>query len=132
MRLGVYAVSLEKKPFSRERSARRLLEYVRSRGYHLAKVNGFISKVWLPTKPNASQVTLLVRNGRPQNAITQMEIGSFVAVFYGVSSEENTQELQYGISLPVYICRSTPMAEGGHSKRSKYWFESNVRHHLFV
>lgn len=22
------------------------------------------------------------------------------------------------------------MAEGGHSKRSMYWFESNVRHHF--
>lgn len=26
--------------------------------------------------------------------------------------------------------RSTPMAEGGHSKCSMYWFESNVRHHF--
>ena len=69
MRLGVYVVTLEKEPLSRERSARRLLECVNSRGYHLAKVNGFISKVWFPTRPNASQVTLLVRNGRPQNAI---------------------------------------------------------------
>ena len=69
MRIGVYVITLEKKPLSRERSARRLLESVSSRGYHLAKVNGFISKVWLSTKPNASQVTLLVRNGRPQNAI---------------------------------------------------------------
>ena len=59
MRLGVYVVSLEKKPLSRERSARRLLESVSSRGYHLAKINGFISKVWFPTRPNASQVTLL-------------------------------------------------------------------------
>ena len=34
-----------------------------------------------------------------------------MAVFYGASSEENAQELQYGVSLPVYICYSIPMAE---------------------
>ena len=59
-----------------------------------------------------------------------MEMGSFMAVFYGASSEENAQELQYGVSPSVYICYSIPMAEEGVSKTSWYRFESYVRHQI--